>query len=1164
MMKKILVFLILLYFAHLQVLAQSTSHLGDVTANSMKVTNGISEKGTFNVLNYGAKGDSATDNTTFIQNTINAANSVGGGIVYIPSGTYITTNLSVPSNITFKGDGVNSKIKLKNATNTPIFTLIGVSKITFKDFVIDGNSTNQTGGIESGIQGWGADSILVENCILKNTTECAIEIRNSHGPISIINNEFYNTGWLNNQSVAIWLPGYQNTICENIKISGNTIDGRGHNTGGISIQPCDSADGGNNTSTSITKNIVVSNNIIWIGDPGAGKDELGIELWSRNGGKVSNASITGNVIRGENHNNGAVLMAISTAGGRSENSVENVIISGNSIYDCQTTAIELIGSNLSAVGNVMRNSGDLCIVSLTAPLVNCSIIGNTIDSCANPNYCIRLTADSADVINAKVTDNIINASGSTCPIIGGDGGPSGRGNNYTFYNLEVSRNKIYAPTFNGIVLASNHVGTVIKDNVIDFANAADSGQAGIYSMMRSSNRLVISGNIIHNAKSYGLYFNVDAGTHPHRDVVIDRNIIDTSAGHGIFVSGISRLQFTNNVFNSVALYTGSEDSCGEVSVWGNILRNCAQPLSFGGTVAFQPFHIAGPLQAGAGIPDSTLTTTGGAHFFGGLKVDGNVTAANIGGGMDAANFDDSLRSQTKAYNVLSYGAIADSSTNVATAIMRADTAAYPNGIVVIPPGVYVATGPIYLRTSLQAGDAKIYTSDTTKTLINWGNSGITYSKTVYFPEVHQRTHTTGGGWGSDIGILIRNSNSGKFYFRQSENFGTGIKIIADAGIGTVFNEFYLGRIINNKKALHLQPLAGTGWVNENLFVGGNFQGYGSEPDTVIGARSVLIDSAQQMVNKNTFLKPSFEDNAPEYTIECYGLLNSFIDARFEITNPKIKFGSLSVSNYATGNTFKGGSGLENIKWLHSPSEEGENSYDSPDGPSVRFSSTTMGNMILRNGGSSSYPAITIVNAEDTLATPSAYTNTWRVKIGANLIQGKLLAETYPRWGFDNSNGALYFGDGSSAFNSNAYLGGAGSDLLFFRGRLGVGYWTADSTLTVTGGAHVTQGLKVDGMTTGKFVSTTVTIADSTVNWSAGNSFKKTLSANQRFLFANLADGQMVNVAITNTASNYTVTWVDAVTWKDGITPTQTTGAKTDIYTFWRIGSTTYGSASQNY
>lgn len=46
----------------------------------------------FNVKDYGAKGDGTTDDTTAIQNTINAAQNVYGGVVVFPTGTYVLTD----------------------------------------------------------------------------------------------------------------------------------------------------------------------------------------------------------------------------------------------------------------------------------------------------------------------------------------------------------------------------------------------------------------------------------------------------------------------------------------------------------------------------------------------------------------------------------------------------------------------------------------------------------------------------------------------------------------------------------------------------------------------------------------------------------------------------------------------------------------------------------------------------------------------------------------------------------------------------------------------------------------------------------------------------------------------------------------------------------------
>jgi len=89
----------------------------------------------------------------------------------------------------------------------------------------------------------------------------------------------------------------------------------------------------------------------------------------------------------------------------------------------------------------------------------------------------------------------------------------------------------------------------------------------------------------------------------------------------------------------------------------------------------------------------------------------------------------------------------------------------------------------------------------------------------------------------------------------------------------------------------------------------------------------------------------------------------------------------------------------------------------------------------------------------------------------------------------------------------------------------------------------------------------VTIADSVINCNLSNTFSKTLGANQRFVLSNIGDGQTINIAVTNTASNYTVTWVDpsglTYKWKDNLVPTQTIGANTDMYRFIRLGTSIY-------
>lgn len=91
----------------------------------------------------------------------------------------------------------------------------------------------------------------------------------------------------------------------------------------------------------------------------------------------------------------------------------------------------------------------------------------------------------------------------------------------------------------------------------------------------------------------------------------------------------------------------------------------------------------------------------------------------------------------------------------------------------------------------------------------------------------------------------------------------------------------------------------------------------------------------------------------------------------------------------------------------------------------------------------------------------------------------------------------------------------------------------------------------------------VAIAALEVDWSSGPVHRKTLAANSTFTFANSTDGQTIVVALTNTASNYTVTW-PAAQWAGGAQPVQTVGAKTDIWTFVNVNGTIYGSVSQDH
>jgi hypothetical protein len=121
-----------------------------------------------------------------------------------------------------------------------------------------------------------------------------------------------------------------------------------------------------------------------------------------------------------------------------------------------------------------------------------------------------------------------------------------------------------------------------------------------------------------------------------------------------------------------------------------------------------------------------------------------------------------------------------------------------------------------------------------------------------------------------------------------------------------------------------------------------------------------------------------------------------------------------------------------------------------------------------------------------------------------------------------------------------------------------------SAITATNGASI--GVNSPGTLSEQgaraVTYSTQTLSGTNIDWTTKGPFTATLAANTTYTFSGQQNGQTIDVYVTNTGS-YTVTW-PTVKWPGGAAPTQTTGAHTDKYTFRFLGSTIYGSATQNY
>jgi hypothetical protein len=143
--------------------------------------------GALNVMDYGAHGDGATDDHPHIQAAVDACFAAGGGVVYMPAGTYyvydgddayyggtarMKLSITLKTGVTLRGDGVGQTIIRSagwsgvSAIGAMEATDFGVEHLSIT-FPVANQSTTNVDGIKLMQCSRGTlDSLYIENCYL--------------------------------------------------------------------------------------------------------------------------------------------------------------------------------------------------------------------------------------------------------------------------------------------------------------------------------------------------------------------------------------------------------------------------------------------------------------------------------------------------------------------------------------------------------------------------------------------------------------------------------------------------------------------------------------------------------------------------------------------------------------------------------------------------------------------------------------------------------------------------------------------------------------------------------------------------------------------------------------------------------------------------------------
>lgn len=469
-----------------QVNADIVANDGTIVFN--KTTKALAAISVYNIKSYGAVGNGIANDTTAIQNAINAA--VSGGTVYFPDGTYlINSDLTIVSNnVRLVGSGRSSIIKSANASSANCIKVSNANHIIISDLQLDGNRLNQSGGVSysvnAGIRISQCDDVLVENIYVHDTYSQGIYAENSTNLI-INKNRVHNTG-----DGGIFLhPQVNNPACTNVVISNNVVDMAGYY--GITAIRSD--------YVTITGNDSYNNGQT---DPSQG---FGIDL------EGSRYSIISNNLCHDGH--GGILCRITTEGGANQNCNRNTI-QGNTCYNntpagthgeasiqCTDSDYILIANNFCSTAPQGINLGNATFVT---------VIGNTVVSHTNTG----IRAYNSSGSNLTILNNFVNAN-------------SNNGIQTAVPRTLIEGNHIKGNTNEGIEFLSGSSNSVARHNYI-----LDNTDNGILIDGSGTSGIEINDNEFDNtASTQGRALYESAGGGPTAFVnnrVINQNNVDFS------------------------------------------------------------------------------------------------------------------------------------------------------------------------------------------------------------------------------------------------------------------------------------------------------------------------------------------------------------------------------------------------------------------------------------------------------------------------------------------------------------------------------------------------------------------------------------------------------------------------------------------------------------